>query len=98
MVVVRFVPEAVWTAVVKLSVLPSSREVGVAGARVTFPGKRGGPALEPPPHPAMVKRAKIGNISQRPVERDLPMHSSSSSIHQTFATAGAGHAHESQVR
>jgi hypothetical protein len=76
MVVLRFVPEAVWTAAVKPRVPPRLREVVLEGLRAIFPGKRGGPALEPPPHAALNQREKIAMINQGPLERNLPMHSS----------------------
>src|SRR5215469_12545199 len=75
-VVLRLVPEVVWTDVVKTSVAPASRDVVVLGVRATFPAKRGGPALAPPPQAAMPSSAETATINQGPREQNLPMHSS----------------------
>src|SRR5579871_724225 len=75
MVVVRFVPEAVWTAAVKFRVPPSSIEVVVLGVSVTFPANRGGPAL-PPPHAGTPNKEVTAIANHRPLERNLPMDSS----------------------
>src|SRR5581483_11960092 len=94
MVVVRFVPEAVWAAAVKLITLPSCIDVGKDGVRVTLPAQSGGPGLLPP-QPVIDRRAIIGKNSQRLLVRDLPMHSSLFIVHQTPATARVV-AHSSQ--
>jgi hypothetical protein len=47
----------------------------------------------------MVRRANIGNTSQRPLEQDLPMHSSVFIVHRANSVAQVGTcAHESQAQ
>jgi hypothetical protein len=79
----RLVPEAVVTAEVKLIVLPNTIDVLVVGFSVTWPAKRGGPALVPPPQAAKAHRAKIVTAKRRLPEGNLPMHPS-----KHFAVAG----------
>jgi hypothetical protein len=62
---------------VKIRVPPSSTEIFVDGARLTFPAKSGGPGLPPPPHAEIPKKERITTAENRPRERNLPMHSSS---------------------
>src|SRR5580704_3622263 len=75
-VVFRLVPEAVCTAAVKFRVPPRFRDVVGPGLSVTLPAKRGGPGLDPPPHAGKPSSKETINTDHRPLERNLPMHSS----------------------
>src|SRR5215831_1375689 len=76
-VVLRVVPDVVCTVAAKIMVPPTVRDVLDEGVKLMWPGNRGGPEWDPPPHPEMVEKEKT--ITARPkVSRcNLPMHSSS---------------------
>ena len=73
---VRFVPDAVWTVVVKAKVPPTTNEAVDEGLRVIFPGNSGGPGCEPPPQPTMGNKKRTATARCRPGEPNLPMYSS----------------------
>jgi hypothetical protein len=70
----RLVPEAVWADALKMRTEPCVSEVLLEGSRLIFPGKRGGPALPPPPQPLTVHSERSATANRQALERDLPMH------------------------
>src|SRR5215831_12502670 len=75
-VVLRVVPDVVCTVAAKVKVPPTVRDVLAEGNRLMWPGNKGGPGCDPPPHPVMVERRKAVTARCKPSGRNLPMHSS----------------------
>ena len=74
--VAMVVPEAVDADALKLRALPRRREVEALGVRLTLPGKMGGPAFLPPPHPPKLHSERIATANRKAFERNLRMHPS----------------------
>jgi hypothetical protein len=97
----RLVPVVVCADALNPNVAPSTTEALLLGVRLTFPGKSGGPDLEPPPQPLMLNRKRMATANRkiaieqlmrpdRTVHRDLPMHPSSL-IKHCFGSASWNH-------